>query len=371
MISGPNETRAGQTGAFPRLRCGAAGAPRPASCPPPEPAGPPPPWLRAALAAEGLIGARMRWEPLGGGRTNRLWRSPAAGGRAIVCKLFRPGAQTPLFPNLPESEWRVLAHLRGRALAPEPLLLLRRGPERALIYSHVAGQPLDPRNPREAALAGRLLARLHAMPAPARGLRRLAAGPERLLRQAEAMLAACRPSPPLAALLAARPEMPARRPPPAGLRLLHGDFTAANVILRPGGASARMIDWQCPALGDPAEDLATFLSPAMQHLFGAGPMGAQARAAFLRAYADRAAIARYGALRRLHAWRMAAYCLWRAERGAPGYGAAARLEMAALADGPQDDPAEDPAGLAGRPGAQSSSPISQKSAAPETAPMAM
>ena len=36
----------------------------------------------------------------------------------------------------------------------------------------------------------------------------------------------------------------------------------------------RLIDWQCPALGDPAEDIACFLSPAMQVIYGAGPLDA-------------------------------------------------------------------------------------------------
>lgn len=92
-----------------------------------------------------------------------------------------------------------------------------------------------------------------------------------------------------------------------------------------------LIDWQCPAIGDPAEDIAIFLSPAMQYVYRGKPLTDDEEAAFLAAYRDRAITRRYRALKPWFHWRMAAYCLWRARNGSPDYAPAFRLEAAALA----------------------------------------
>ena len=46
--------------------------------------------------------------------------------------------------------------------------------------------------------------------------------------------------------------------------LIHGD-TVPNNFIQSVDALV-LIDWQCPALGDPVLDLAIFLSPAMQQI---------------------------------------------------------------------------------------------------------
>ena len=94
----------------------------------------------------------------------------------------------------------------------------------------------------------------------------------------------------------------------------------------PGGLT--LIDWQCPASGDPTEDIATFLSPAMQRLYRGTILSEAEREAFLAAYPDPAIVARYRALKSVYRWRMAAHCLWKAERGASDYAGALRLEFA-------------------------------------------
>ncbi|MEI6801465.1 MAG: phosphotransferase, partial [Pseudomonadota bacterium] len=81
----------------------------------------------------------------------------------------------------------------------------------------------------------------------------------------------------------------------------------------------RFIDWQCPGLGDPAEDLATFLSPAMQWLYTGRTLGPDQRSRFLHAYPDQATVARFQALEPLFTWRIAAHCRYRAAKGDADY----------------------------------------------------
>ncbi|MFB0994862.1 MAG: phosphotransferase, partial [Paracoccaceae bacterium] len=111
--------------------------------------------------------------------------------------------------------------------------------------------------------------------------------------------------------------------------LIHADMVAGNIIVGPEGL--RFIDWQCPAVGDPAEDLAMFLSPAMQALYRGKPLQAAEAADFLNAYPDQEVVKRLHELLPLFHYRMAAYCLWRAQNGFPAYKVGHDFEMAILA----------------------------------------
>jgi aminoglycoside phosphotransferase (APT) family kinase protein len=104
---------------------------------------------------------------------------------------------------------------------------------------------------------------------------------------------------------------------------------AANALVRPSGA-VTLIDWQCPALGDPVHDLAIALSPGMAALYGHAPWGTVGRAAFWDAYGNSAVEARHAALAPLLSARIAAHFLAQAARGRAGYAAAAEAELAAL-----------------------------------------
>src|SRR6185369_14568367 len=73
----------------------------------------------------------------------------------------------------------------------------------------------------------------------------------------------------------------------------------------------KVIDWQCPAAGDSAEDLAAFLSPAFQILYGCTPLAESEEAEMLEAYDDAPTIERLRLLRPFYDWRMAAYCAMR------------------------------------------------------------
>lgn len=110
--------------------------------------------------------------------------------------------------------------------------------------------------------------------------------------------------------------------------LIHGDPVPGNLLVHDG--TLTLIDWQCPQLGDPAEDLALFLSPAMQLLYRGSPLSQEEEVIFIAAYPDRRIVARLQALKPWFHWRMAAYCQWKAEQGGSHDRDAMELELAAL-----------------------------------------
>ncbi|MDJ0627379.1 MAG: phosphotransferase [Rhodobacter sp.] len=279
----------------------------------------PPGWLADRLHTAGLAARDAVWHPLAGGRTNKLWKFRNA-TQAFVCKLYVPDGDNPLFANDATAEATVLSALSGSGLAPELIAADSTAQGRFLVYRHLDGTAgggtlVD---------TARLLARLHAHPPPNR-LGTRPGGAQAILQQSAQMLRAL-PEAVRHRLDALRPVMTCRlraRP-----RLLHGDPVPANIIATDAGL--RLIDWQCPALGDPAEDLAIYLSPAMQSLYGGRPLSAGCERRFLDAYGHPARAARYLALSPAFHWRMAVYCLWKAARGHCEYAKAAELEMARL-----------------------------------------
>lgn len=265
----------------------------------------PPPSLRRAVEAALPPLAGQVWQPLRGGRSNRLWRV----GDAVV-KLYRPEAASPLFPNNAKAEARALGALAGSGLAPR----LRVAGSGWLVYDHSDGAVWS----RDPAPVAQALARLHAHAAPS-GLRRAPLG-DALRVHARSIAALCGPG-----LPACPPAVGLPSVPPC---FIHADAVPGNVIVHPGGIT--FIDWQCPALGDPVEDLATFLSPAMQWLYRGAVLTAAEAAAFLAAYPEADTVARYRVFAPLLHWRIAAHCLWKAERGDQDYRTALRLELDAL-----------------------------------------
>jgi aminoglycoside phosphotransferase (APT) family kinase protein len=99
--------------------------------------------------------------------------------------------------------------------------------------------------------------------------------------------------------------------------LVHTDPGPGNVIVATDGP--QLIDWQCPGLGDPVEDLAAFASPAIHLLYGLDPLGPDDVADLLDGYDDvslgndsaRSATSRFAALAPLFSARLAAYCAYR------------------------------------------------------------
>lgn len=264
----------------------------------------PPPTLRQEVETALPALRSATWVALTGGRTNQVWRVGD-----LVVKRSVPGAESPLFPNDPLAEAAALRLVAPHGLAPA----LRHTGHGWLAYDHSAGQPWQGGDPGPVAA---VLAAVHALPAAP--FRQVGSGSAALLQQARGILAQCDGA------LPPPPEIP--DVPPIMSRLIHGDAVAGNVVV--GAAGVRLIDWQCPAMGDPAEDLAAFLSPAMQWLYRGEILTAEQEAAFLAAYSDSEVSQRFRALKPLFRWRMAAHCLWKAARGDAEYRAALALELA-------------------------------------------
>ncbi len=281
--------------------------------------------LKRELLVRGIISSATRWRPLTGGRTNLIWRLDRSDG-SLVCKLFSSLSENPLYPNSPTAEFAALKALHIQKIAPEPVTLIDTDLGKVLIYRYIAGTQWRSR----ASEVAHLLARLHAQ--PSRFPRRhLGSGSAALICQTQNILRLSQtPDPGFP-----RPADGAIIAPVAIAVPIHNDVVASNIIVTQSGL--RLIDWQCPALGDPCEDLASFLSPAMQYLYGQGPLGTSACAAFLSAYPSQEIVTRYRKLAWLFHWRSSAYCRWKIAQGDSDYIPALALELSALNQTRRDD----------------------------------
>lgn len=250
---------------------------------------------------------RGPWIALTGGRVNRLWRC----GETII-KAFQPGAATALFPNDCAAEVRALQTFAPHALAPT----LQAAGDGWLAYRWIPGQSWR----SGVAEVARMLGALHQTQLPDHLFVSMdtsgAALEASALGQLRAVgLSLMRPL--------ASPEFGEVAKAP-----LHGDPVPGNIIV--GNDHLWLIDWQCPAFGDPAHDLAIFLSPAMQSLYRGIPLTEAEVDAFLSHYPDEAVCQRYLDARPWLHLRIAAHCAVRAGQGASGYAAATRTELLGL-----------------------------------------
>jgi len=275
--------------------------------------------LIARLMERDLLAVEDGYEPLVGGRTNDVWKVVGQ-TRDAVLKLYQTSLQNPLFPNDPDLEQLCLKELAKTKLAPQ---LLAHGCDHGqhwVLYGHAPGGCWV----QNAAPVARLLYDVHATVPPA-DLPAGRNGSEDLKQQTLRILAGCTSQ----TRSVIERLVPHRNvPPTSGTRFIHGDPVPGNILVQ--NENAMLIDWQCPALGDPAEDLAVFLSPAMQVLYRGSVLTQEDVEQFLTAYPDIDTTDRYQALKPWYHWRMAAYCLWRHERGASDYQQALSAELTAL-----------------------------------------
>lgn len=250
---------------------------------------------------------------MAGGRSNHVWRAGV-----LAVKLYETARENPLFANDPVLERESLAAMAGTGMVPHVMGHGTFEGRAWLAYDHITGKPWA----SDAAHVAQLLGRLHDQPAWP-GLRRGSDGSADLTAQAESILARCNEG---AAFGAMRPS--GQVPPLVRPQVIHGDPVPGNLLAHDG--TLTLIDWQCPALGDPAEDLALFLSPAMQFLYRGEVLSRAEEDAFLAAYPDPRVVSRTLALKPWFHWRMAAYCLWKAEQGGEQDREALALEVAAL-----------------------------------------
>jgi aminoglycoside phosphotransferase (APT) family kinase protein len=246
---------------------------------------------------------------LAGGYRNEVWKVRTPLGTVIEKRYAEdPGSPNPMYPNLPDHEAGAMTHLAGSGCAPELVSYQPADDAHGAVvtYRYVSGSAWQ----RGVADVAELLHRVHHVPPPD-GMRVLHPGASAARIHADEMIHDTTPSALRNRLLAARPASVAtdevRRP-----SLVHTDCGPGNVIRHRDGIV--LIDWQCPGLGDPVEDVACFLSPAMMILYDATPHGARARATFLDAYADASVVARYRRDGAAWHYRIGAYCVWRAAR---------------------------------------------------------
>jgi aminoglycoside phosphotransferase (APT) family kinase protein len=254
--------------------------------------------IKVRLASAGLaIADDLQMTLLAGGYKNRVWRAGS-----VVVKVFASAAadDNPCFPNLPQQEALVLKHLKGSGLAPEFRCFLpeRDGPA-VLVYDYVEGVMWSD---GVAAVAG-VLNRLRRL-APFPGLRVLPMRAADVLAHGDRVLALAGGD---ALLSRLRPPIAAEQP--CDPVLVHTDFGAGNIIHSAEGL--RIIDWQCPGLGSPIEDIAAFLSPAFMILYGLPPHSPAAIDAFLSALEEPALVQHYHGVGAALHWRFACYCAYR------------------------------------------------------------
>jgi aminoglycoside phosphotransferase (APT) family kinase protein len=271
------------------------------------------------LRDRGLVAGDTRFQTLYGGRTNQVWKVLEENGGKVL-KLYRAGLRNPLFRNDAQLEAQCLTALEPTGFVPRLRAAGQHEHGRWVFYDHAPGTPW-----REGVVnVGKLLRTLHALDLPVQAPRGCN-GSADLARHGQRILDVCG-SPTRRRLEQLKPDE--QVPPTTNTCLIHGDPVAGNILAAPSGLT--LIDWQCPAQGDPCEDLALFLSPAMQHLYRGAALSPAEERQFLSAYDHRETVERYKSLRRWYAWRMAAYCLWRIQNGAADYAEGLELELESL-----------------------------------------
>lgn len=282
----------------------------------------PPDSLKQTLSDRGLIPKNALWSPLRGGRSNYSWHVETSKINA-VCKLYPRSSNNPLFPNLAGSEFAALNALKGFGIAPEPIQLLNSVDGLCLLYGYIDGETWSTALASDIIALAQTLHVLHRTKPPSM----LAEGPpiaSKLLLQGQKILSLC-----------AEPSV-AEIPPPPDLPyiaevspvFLHGDLVPANILKTAEGI--KFIDWQCPSLGDPCEDISVFLSPAMRLVNAVKAPSKSEADALLEVYGGTEIKRRYALLAPLFHWRMSAYCLWKIEQGAIDYKPALEAELEAL-----------------------------------------
>ncbi|CUH42532.1 phosphotransferase family protein [Ruegeria atlantica] len=279
----------------------------------------PPSDLIDDLRARGLVQPGAEFQTLYGGRTNQVWKVLGGSGDKVL-KLYRATPRNPLFRNDPELEALCLRALEPTGFVPRLRATGTHDTGHWVFYDHAPGSPWQ-EGPESVAGLLRELHRLDVSVQAPDGCN----GSRDLAEHAERILSVCT-SDTRARLAQLRPK--GHVPATAHTCLIHGDTVAGNILVAPTGIT--LIDWQCPAWGDLCEDIAMFLSPAMQRLYRGAPLSGPEEERFLAAYGHDETVARYRDLRPWYAWRMAAYCLWRIENGAADYAQTLELEIAAL-----------------------------------------
>jgi hypothetical protein len=280
----------------------------------------------AVLRANGILQAgpldALSLELLTGGFWNQVYRLRSKEDSSIdwVVKQFVQVPVNPMFPILPGAEYAALQFLQKQECAPTPIAFIADSPIGGLlIYGYVQGTSWN----GDLEAAATLLARVQGIPMDAYAIhafRKLPTEAPELLEHADAMLQ--RHQSALSdSVRELRPEVSMRSVRPNHRDVLvHTDCGPGNMVSSPHGL--RLIDWQCPGIGDGLQDVVTFISPAMHVLYGYPVLTGAQEQQFLGAYFSalgqnpsdsQETHARLRSIRSSHHYRFAAYCAMRAQ----------------------------------------------------------
>jgi thiamine kinase len=269
--------------------------------------------LQNYLVTLGVISNQTVWHVQTGGRTNKVWRLLCE--EDLICKLYLETKTNPLFNNTPDSEYACLLWLEGSDIAPKPYKYLKTPFGEVLLYNYIKGHTWK----YDVDSVSELLTRIRKHNHP-KGLRILSSFPSDIkqtgleiinklnIYHQNELIKIC-------------PEVSIPDIEPV---LLHTDVVPGNLILSDKGL--RLIDWQCPAVGDPIVDIMMFLSPGMHEIYGSGKLSMKDHEVFLMNLTLQLRN-RYNIIGPLYHWRLAAYCFWKAEQGFKEYENAALAEI--------------------------------------------
>ena len=269
--------------------------------------------LQNYLLLQGIISDQTLWYDQTGGRSNKVWQ--LVGERNLICKLYLETKSNPLFNNFPELEYKCLLFLDGLDIAPKPYKYLKTPFGEVLLYNYIEGVIWH----EDVCLVSELLSCIRNNKYP-EGLRKLPRLPSEVKQGGYEIISKLnkRHQNELYGLC---PNVSIADIEPV---LLHTDVVPGNLIL--GDEGLRLIDWQCPAIGDPIVDIMMFLSPGMHEIYGAGKLTVKDHETFLTNLSPKLRN-RYNTLGPLYHWRLAAYCFWKAEQGFIEYENAALAEI--------------------------------------------
>jgi len=263
---------------------------------------------KAFLVQHNLLssGAELTVSRLKGGYWNDVLRVQSERFDWVLKRFHEEEERERLFPVLADSEALALKTLQNKDVAPDFVAYFPAGQgERAvLIYDFFQGD-LAAKDFRAIA---KLMKRYHSLAIAKKSFRPLAIQPKDLLLQANTLLDDCQQDSLVAKLQALRPQVqtvPALRK----RSLIHTDAWIGNFIS--SDTKLALIDWQCPGMGDPAEDIWTFLYSGFEQLLGQRCFSNDEKEVFLKAYADQESIERLELLKHFFAFRVAAHCVMR------------------------------------------------------------
>ena len=208
-----------------------------------------------------------------GGQSNPTYLLEA-GGHRYVLRRKPPGKLLPS-AHAVDREFRVISALCAQGFPVAEPVTYCEDPDVAgtafyvmkFVEGRVLWEPHMPdSNARERAdvydAMNSTLARLHSFDPAALGLADFGRGENYVARQIERWSKQYRASQtePIEEMQALIAWLPAHLPPPAPVRLVHGDYRLDNIILAPSAPTIlAVLDWELSTLGDPLADLAYHL----------------------------------------------------------------------------------------------------------------